>query len=316
MSNTAILFAGQGAQSVGMGLDLVAASPAARAVFDAANDELGMALDKLCFEGPIEQLSRSDIAQPAILTMSIAALRAYEEAVGGAIAAPAAAGLSLGEYTALVAAGALSLRAAVRLVRARGILMQEACDANPGTMYSIISLADDAVEQACRQASEETGEGAWPANYNAPGQLVISGHAAATARAAALCKEAGARRALQLKVAGAFHTPLMQSAADKLAVELAGVEIAEPRCPVVANVTGEPVAGPDEIRSLLVAQVTSPVRWTTCMNWCLTRGITAFAEFGPGRVLSGLLRRIDRDATCITINSAESIAKATSTEES
>jgi [acyl-carrier-protein] S-malonyltransferase len=314
MNKTAILFPGQGAQAVGMGRDLAEASPAARAVFDEANDAVGMALDKLCFDGPIEELSRSDVAQPAILAMSIAALRAYEEASGAPVGAAVAAGLSLGEYTALVAAGALPLRDAVRLVRARGTFMQEACEANPGVMYSIIGLDDAVVEEACRQASEETGDGAWPANYNSPGQLVISGQTAATARAAELCKEAGARRALQLQVAGAFHTPLMQAAADKLAAELAATDIAVPDCPVVANVTGEPVDGADDIRRLLTAQVTSPVRWTSCMSWCLGRGIAEFAEFGPGRVLSGLLRRIDRNAVCTTINSVESLAKATSVE--
>lgn len=307
MRRYGLLFPGQGAQAVGMGRDLTAAYGAARKVFEAANQELDLELDRLCFEGPIEELSASAVAQPAILTVSVAALRALGQA-GAAPPAAGAAGLSLGEYTALVATGAIEFRAAVRLVRARGIYMQEACDVNPGAMYSIIGLEDRAVEQVCRTAARETGGGVWPSNYNCPGQLVISGQEEPTARAAALCQEAGARRAIRLNVAGAFHTPLMQLAADKLARKLEKTPIQDPRCPVPANVTGRPAAGAHEIRELLVRQVTHPVRWTDCMRHLIGAGITEFYEVGPGRVLRGLLRRIDSACNCTSIGKAQDVA--------
>jgi [acyl-carrier-protein] S-malonyltransferase len=306
MSNVAFMYPGQGAQAVGMGRDLVENFAAAREIFAAANTALGIELDKLCFEGPIEKLSRSDITQPAILTTSIAAMRSMQEA--GELPDPAVtAGHSLGEYTALVGAGMMEFHDAVRLVRARGQFMQEACDAAPGTMYAIIGLEDEPVEQACEQARDERDGGVWPANYNSPGQVVISGEAAPAARAAELCQDMGARRALPLKVAGAFHTPLMRPAADKLQKELAQVPMHEPACPVVANVTGKPVTDPDTMRQLLLKQVTHPVRWTAVMQQCLEDGVERFIEIGPGKVLSGLLRRIDRNAGCERVGTAEDV---------
>ncbi len=303
MTPIALLFPGQGAQAVGMGRELAGASPAAEAVFETADAELGVDLSGLCWEGPLEELSRSDMAQPAILTASVAALHALREAAQETPPIAAAAGLSLGEYSALVAAGALEFRRAVKLVRARGQFMQEACAQNPGTMYSILGLDDEAVERACADA----GEGVWPANYNCPGQLVVSGRESAAAEAARLCRERGARRAIQLNVAGPFHTPLMQSAADRLAPELEQTDFAAPEFPVIANVTGRPVAGPDEIRRLLVEQVTSPVRWADGMRWVMGRAPGGFYEVGPGSVLQGLLRRIDRDQTCRSANDPEDV---------
>jgi len=300
MKEPAMLFPGQGAQEPGMGRALAERYDAARAVFEAADQALGFALSALCFEGQAEELARSDIAQPAILTVSVAALRAMEQAAGSPVRAAGAAGLSLGEYTALVAAGALAFEDAVRLVRRRGQYMQEACERNPGAMYSIIGLKDEQVEEACRKARELDG-GVWPANYNCPGQLVISGHEEAARTAAELCVQAGARRTVRLKVAGAFHTELMQPAADRFIQELDEVEFSLPRFPVLSNVTAEPMRDADEIRDLLVAQLTNPVRWTGCMRWFLGSGVSQFYEIGPGRVLQGLLRRTDRSAACLSV---------------
>jgi len=307
MNEIGLLFPGQGAQKVGMGKALAEASAAAREVFDAANDELGFELDRICFEGPAEELDRSDVAQPAILTISVAALRAMAEAAGAEPPAAAAAGLSLGEYTALVAAGALDLRQAVRLVRERGRFMQEACEANPGTMFSIIALSDKQVEGACREACQKTGGRAWPANYNSPGQVVISGEREPAAAAAELCKEMGARKVVELKVAGAFHTPLMQPAADKLTPLIEALDLATPRFPIVANVTGQPVADADAIRRLLIRQVTEPVRWVDCQRTMAALGIGRFYEVGPGRVLKGLLRRTEPSCTCQCVGSPQDV---------
>ncbi len=307
MNGIGLLFPGQGAQTVGMGQDLAEHYASARAVFDQANEALDLELDRLCFEGPLEELSRSDVAQPAILTVSIAALRAMQEEAGASLDPVATAGLSLGEYSALVAAGAVDFRTAVRLVRTRGLAMQKACEANPGTMYSIIGLEDNPVEQACESAREQTGGGVWPANYNCPGQLVISGEDEPARVAADLCTAMGARRAIRLNVAGAFHTELMQPAAERMAAELRAASINAPSCPVVANVTGSPVADADEIRRLLVAQIVSPVRWVDCMNWFIAQGAERYYEVGPGRVLQGLLRRIDPSRTCSPINAAQDV---------
>ena len=308
MSKIALLFPGQGAQEVGMGMALAEASPAARSVFDAANEELGFALDRVCFEGPAEELGRSDVAQPAILTMSIAVLRAMEEAAGAPPPAAAVAGLSLGEYTALVAAGALDLRQAVRLVHHRGRFMQEACETNPGTMFSIIALEDAQVDDACRRARQQTGGAVWPANYNSPGQVVISGEKEAAAAAAELCSGMGARKVVELKVAGAFHTPLMQPAADSLTPMIEALDLRAPACPIVANVTGRPTSDPDEIRSLLVRQVTEPVRWVDCQRALAGLGVAQCYEVGPGRVLRGLLRRTVSECACLSVGKPEDVA--------
>ncbi len=309
MKAIALLFPGQGAQTVGMGHDIAGAFPAARETFDEANRTLDMELDRLCFEGPQTELSRSDVAQPAILTVSVATLRALEETAGGLPPVAGTAGLSLGEYSALVAAGALEFAEAVSLVRKRGVYMQEACNANPGTMYSVIGLDDEEVEDACTQARGRTGGLVWPANYNCPGQVVISGEHAAAAVAAEVCREMGAGRVVELDVAGAFHTRLMESARDKLALELENVPLRRPHCPVVSNVTGKPTRDPERIRELLALQVTSSIRWGDSMQWLADQGVADYLEIGPGRVLRGLLRRVDRSLNCRSVNTADDLTE-------
>lgn len=302
------LFPGQGAQSVGMGLDVAAASPEAAAVLAQASEVLGFDLARVIRDGPESELSRTDVCQPAILAVSIAMLEAARRrAPGAAWQRPAcAAGLSLGEYTALVAAGAIDFGDAVRLVRGRGRYMQEACEAQPGAMFSVIGLEDADVEAACREA----GEGVWPANYNCPGQLVISGRPEPAARAAELCKARKARMVVQLNVAGAFHTELMAPAADRLAADLDQTPIRTPAFPVISNVSARPVHSPDEIRDLLKRQLTAPVRWTESMRGMIAAGVDGFYEFGPGKaVLAGLLKRIDRAATCVSIGTQAALEK-------
>lgn len=278
-------------------------------VFERANEVLGFDLKSVCLGGPEEELNRTDISQPAILTTSWAVLRVIENRVVPVsdLGVVGAAGLSLGEYSALVAAGSLEFADALRLVRRRGQYMQEACDATPGTMYSVIGLDDETVEKACEEVLRETGGGVWPANYNCPGQVVISGQCQSVERAAALCEERGARRAVRLSVAGAFHTELMQPAADKLAADLEQTEFARPSFPVVANAVARPAEGPEEVPELLARQMSSPVHWTASMRWLIDRGAERFYEIGPGRVLRGLLRRIDRGAECTSVGSANDV---------
>ncbi|MGD2173852.1 MAG: ACP S-malonyltransferase [Candidatus Brocadiaceae bacterium] len=312
MTKTALLFPGQGAQAVGMGREIAQAWSVAAETFRLASELLDLDLEQLCFEGPPEALSASDIAQPAILTVSVATLRALQQD-GQAPDVAGAAGLSLGEYSALVAAGALEFEEAVRLVRHRGLYMQEACEANPGTMYSILGLQDAEVERACEEARRRTGGRVWPANYNCPGQVVLSGEEDAAACAAEICNSVGARRAIELDVAGAFHTPLMRPAAEKLAAHLAAVEIRKPRFPVVANVTASPTDEPDEIRGLLLRQVTSPVRWADSMRWLIAQDVQSCSEIGPGRVLQGLLRRIDSSLDCQTVNTPDDLRQCVQT---
>jgi len=312
MSGHVLLFPGQGAQSVGMHKDVFERFEAARKVFQAASEAIGVDLRKVCFEGPEQDLSRTDLCQPAIFTASTAVLRAVEAVLGHPIEAVAAAGLSLGEYTALVAAGALEFADAARLLHARGRYMQQACDEIQGTMYSIIGLADAQVEDACRKVQAESGQ-VWPANYNSPGQVVISGERNAAARAAKLCTEAGAKRAIELKVAGAFHTPLMQSAAVRLAAELERTNLQRAVFSVVANTTALPVTDPGEICKLLVRQITSPVRWTQSIQWCVAQGAGPYWELGPGRVLTGLLKRIDPAQACTAVGTAPEVEAAAQT---
>jgi [acyl-carrier-protein] S-malonyltransferase len=291
MGKTAALFTGQGAQAPGMGADLVAESPAARAVFESANEALGFDLAEICFRGNAEQLEATDVQQPAILTVSIAALRAFEERCGDGVAIEAAAGLSLGEYAALHAADALTFETAVRLVHQRGKFMQAAAEATAGGMVSVMGLEPGAVEEICREL--RSTEPIQPANYNCPGQIVISG-AASACEAARNLVEARGGRAIPLKVAGAFHSPLMASAADAMREVLAGVTFRAPRIPVVANVTGQYHPADRTIAPQLVEQITSPIRWQSSMELLIADGYDRFYEFGPGRVLAGLMRKIDR----------------------
>ena len=290
----ALLFPGQGSQAVGMGRDAFEASPEARAVFAAADAALGLPLSRLCFEGPEAELVRTEIQQPAILTVSVALLRALQ--ARGPLAPAYVAGHSLGEYTALVAAGALGFEDAVRLVHARGRLMQEAVPAGHGAMAAILG-APELVERACAEAQAACGGLVAPSNYNAPEQTVIAGQAGAVAAACERARAAGARRSVPLPVSAPFHCALMAPAADKLAAELASVRFSAPRPPVVTNVEAEPNADPARIAELLRRQVTAPVLFVALVRRLSALGVTRVLEVGPGRVLSGLVARIERGMT-------------------
>jgi [acyl-carrier-protein] S-malonyltransferase len=289
----ALLFPGQGSQRVGMARDVAASSPAARAVFDEADAALALPLSRLCFEGPEDALLATEVQQPAILTASIALLRALEERAGGALPTAYLGGHSLGEYTALVASGALALGDGVRLVRARGAYMQEAVPSGEGAMAAILGADPATVAEACERARERSGEWVEPANFNAPGQTVISGRAAAVDLACEEAKQAGARRATRLAVSAPFHCRLMAPAAERLAQDLARVRFADPKPPVVANVSAEPNAAGARIPELLRRQVTEPVRFTEMIEQLAARGVRRVLEVGPSKVLSPLIARID-----------------------
>lgn len=305
MGKTAILFAGQGAQFVGMGRDLAEAFPAAREVFETADRALGRPLSGLCFDGPEDELNSTENAQPAVLAVGLACLRALEERSRLPDVA-AAAGLSLGEYGAHVAAGSIDAEDALRLVRRRGELMQAAGEARPGGMACVLGLEREAVETACRDASSAGLVSV--ANLNSPGQVVISGEHEAVARAGEIAKAAGAKRVIPLKVSGAFHSPLMQAAADGLAEALANVEIRRGRIPVIANATGAEVREPDETRRTLLAQLTGTVLFEDSIRKLVADGVTRFVELGPGKVLAGLVRRIAREAETVSLGTAEALA--------
>jgi [acyl-carrier-protein] S-malonyltransferase len=298
-----LLFPGQGSQFVGMGKDLVAASPAARAVFEEADDVLGAALSRLCFEGPEDELTATINAQPAILTHSIAVQRAVEARVG---TVSLAAGHSLGEFSAYVAAGSMSFDDGLRTVRLRGELMFRGGRVRPGTMAAILGLEDDAILRVCAEASGDDGV-CVAANFNAPGQVVVSGDANAVNRCMEGAKVAGARRVLPLNVSGAFHSPLMEIAVPGLAAQLDSIAFRDPHFPIVSNVTAQAVSDTPTARRLLVAQLTSPVRWTDCVRTMLSAGIASFLEIGPGSVLSGLLKRIERAAEAKPLGTAAQV---------
>jgi len=302
----AILFPGQGAQRVGMGRELAEVSAEARAVFERANAALGFDLARLCFEGPAEELDRTSLCQPAILTVSIAALEAWR-ARGGAPAAAPCAGLSLGEYTSLVYAGALTFEDALRLVHKRGQYMEEAGRENSGGMVALLGLDRERVNDVLEGANEFGV--AEVANLNCPGQIVVSGSTPAMDWVAKHARDFGATRAFRLRVSGAFHSKLMAPASDRLGKALAEVAISQPRSPVVSNVTAKFIGSAAEIRGLLVAQLTSPVLWEDSMRFFLASGIRCFVEVGPGRVLSGLLANIDPTAETRNIATPEDIDK-------
>ena len=288
----ALLFPGQGSQAVGMGKDLAERFPAARAVFEEADDALGFALSTLCWEGPAEELTLTVNAQPALLTHSAAVWAVLREAELDVVCA---AGHSLGEFSAYHAAGSLAFADAVRTVRRRGELMLESGRARPGTMAAVLGLDDEVVEGVCREASD--GEAVVvPANFNSPGQVVVSGDVAAVERVGPMLVAAGAKKVQPLTVSGAFHSPLMAVAEAGLGAALEGVEFAAPAFPVVSNVTAHAVTDPAEARRLLVEQLTSPVRWTESVRTMLQMGAERFLEVGPGKVLVGMLKRIDRAA--------------------
>jgi [acyl-carrier-protein] S-malonyltransferase len=289
-----LLFPGQGSQFVGMGRDLVERFPEAKATFEEADEALGTSLSRLCWEGPEDELTLTINAQPAILMHSVAVWRIIERQ---APPVTLAAGHSLGEFSAYVAAGSLSFADAIRTVRRRGELMYRSGSERPGTMAAVLGLDDAVVDAVCSDASSR-GEGVViAANFNAPGQVVISGDVTAVRWAEAALKEAGAKRVLPLNVSGAFHSPLMEVAEVGLREQLDGVELRDPRIPVVSNVTAQPVSSAMDARRLLLEQLTSPVRWVASVEAMRAAGVEEFWELGPGNVLTGLLRRIDRAAT-------------------
>ena len=298
----ALLFPGQGSQVVGMGQDLAAAFPRARETFEEADDALALPLSRIAWEGPEDELTATLNAQPALLVHSVAVLRVVEQNLGDVAFA---AGHSLGEFSAHVAAGTLDFADAVRAVRKRGELMYRSGTDRPGTMAAVLGLDDDVIERVCAEVSAG-GEGAVvPANFNSPGQVVISGDVGAVERAMDAMKAAGAKRALRLNVSGAFHSPLMEVAKADLREHLASVDFHAPRFPVVSNVTAEPTDDTESARRLLVEQLTSPVRWTASMRMLVERGVSRFVELGSGNVLAGLLKRIDRGAESRSIGGAD-----------
>jgi len=303
MKKIAFLFAGQGAQYVGMGKDLYDSFPESKAVFDKADQVLGFSLSKLCFQGPAEALTQTKNCQPAVLTMSIAALEAFKSADSSQSAVSYMAGLSLGEYSALVAAEAISFEDAVYLVRQRGEFMEEAAQNKPGRMLSVIGLDLDKVKEVCSKVNTEV------ANINCPGQIVISGGIKEIEEAAKVAQDYGAKRTLALEVSGAFHSSFMKEASDKLAVELEKIKINPPKIPIVSNVTAKPVTKAEEIKDNLIKQVAYSVLWDDSMKFILSKNVTTFFEFGPGKVLKGLMRRIDEKAEVINIEKKEDIQK-------
>jgi [acyl-carrier-protein] S-malonyltransferase len=298
MSKTALLFAGQGAQAVGMGKDLAEKFPGAKAWFDRANAALGYDLAAICFAGPEAELTKTENAQPGIFLVSWVCLELLKEQAPG-LKFEATAGLSLGEFTALTAAGAMSFEDGLRVVRQRGKFMQEACDVTQGGMAAIIGLDVAATREVCAAA------GVVLANLNCPGQLVISGEAEKITKACELAKARGAKRAIPLTVAGAYHSPLMASAQPKLRDELARIKIAPPAVPVVSNVTAQ--AHGADISARLVEQVCAPVRWEDSMRALLAQGFTRFIELGPGTALGGFMKRIDKTAQMLNVADAASL---------
>jgi [acyl-carrier-protein] S-malonyltransferase len=301
----AFVFPGQGAQKAGMGRAMAEAFPESRAAFEEADHALGTCISELCWNGPEAELALTANTQPAILTASIAAYRAVRHK---GVRPTWVAGHSLGEYTALVAAAALSLRDAVVTVRRRGQYMQEAVPVGEGAMAAILSLDLPAVEEACRQAAQ--GQVVAAANINAPGQIVIAGHAAAVDRAIALCTAAGARRAVRLPVSAPFHCALMAPAEQRLAKDLAAIEIRDPEFPVVNNADARVVRTAAECRDGLVRQVSAPVRWQQCVEVMLHEGVNTFVEIGPGTVLSGLIKRIHKEARILNVEDPASLDRA------
>ena len=286
----AFVFPGQGAQFVGMGKDLYDNVPLAKELFDRANEILGFPITDIMFAGTDEQLKQTKVTQPAIFLHSVILARS----LGDAFKPDMAAGHSLGEFSALVAAGALGFEDGLKLVSKRAMAMQKACEQNPSTMAAIIALPDEKVEEICASVDGVVV----PANYNCPGQLVISGTKEAIYEACAKLTAAGAKRALKLNVGGAFHSPLMEPARVELEAAIAAAPFAKPVCPVYQNVDAKPHTDPAEIRANLIAQLTSPVRWTQIVQNMLADGATSFTELGPGSVLQGLIKKVDRSAVC------------------
>lgn len=302
----AFVFPGQGAQKVGMGKTLAAGFPVCRAAFDEADATLGEPLSALCFDGPEDRLLLTENTQPAILAMSVAVCRLVESR---GVRASFAAGHSLGEYSAHVAAGTLSFADALRTVRRRGRYMQEAVPVGEGAMAAILGLDADGVARACAETSaEHPGRVVTPANLNAPGQVVIAGHADAVALAGERAKALGATRAIALAVSAPFHCPLMKPAEDRLAPELRALAAGDPRIPVVANFDAEPKRDARSSIEALIRQVSSPVRWEDVVRRLIAEGATAFVEIGPGKVLAGLIKKIDRRVTVLSVEDGNGLA--------
>jgi [acyl-carrier-protein] S-malonyltransferase len=304
MNKTAFLFPGQGSQAVGMGKELAAKYPVAAQTFAEADEALGYKLSQLCFEGPEDQLKLTEITQPAILTASVAAYRVLSEK---GIRADFAAGHSLGEYSAQVAAGTMSFGDAVGTVRNRGKYMQEAVPVGIGAMAAILGMNAEAVSAICRDAAQ--GEVCEAANLNSPEQIVISGHTKAVERARQLATERGAKKAVMLQVSAPFHCSLMKPAQDRLAEDLRDVKFSNPAMPVVCNVDGAVVNTGDASRDALIRQVTGAVRWDESVRLLIAKGVQTFVEVGPGKVLFGLMRQIDRSQKCLNVADEASLQK-------
>lgn len=301
----ALLFPGQGSQHVGMGRELASTHEAARRVFEEADEILGLDLSRIAWEGPDDELTETRNAQPAILTHSVAVHRVVEAELGPVALA---AGHSLGEYSAHVAAGTLSFADALEAVRLRGELMFRAGEDRPGTMAAILGLGEEEVEAICREASDG-GATCVPANFNSDGQVVVSGDVEGVSRTMELARDAGAKRAIELNVSGAFHSPLMEPAEEGLRERLEGLTFSDPGFPVVSNVSAEPVSDGEEARKLLIRQLTSPVRWTASIRAMVAGGVERFIELGPGNVLCGLNRRNARDLPCTSVGTPEEIER-------
>ncbi|MGH2363865.1 MAG: ACP S-malonyltransferase [Chloroflexota bacterium] len=301
MPHTALLFPGQGSQFVGMVRNVYDALPEARAVVDRADDILGVDLSRLMFEGPEASLTRTDNAQPAIFVASVALLRCAQEALPDV---SFVAGHSVGEFSALVAAGSLGFEEGLRLVRRRGELMQGADSATPGGMLAVLGLDDEAIEEACASVAPLV---VCAANYNAPGQTIVSGELAGLDAVTPVLKARGARRVLPLNVSAAFHSPIMRQAAGQLRQALAEASLAAPRWPVIGNVSAQGLTAPDDLREELAVQIAAPVRWHRSISWALQRDVTHFVEIGPGSVLTGLMKRIAPAASAASISQLEDI---------
>ena len=297
----AFLFPGQGSQEVGMGAAFAAVSPAARAVYDNASAALGFDVAELCFEGPVERLSATEMTQPALTATSLACLAAVREA---GFAADYVIGHSVGEYAALVAAQALSADDAMVLVRERGLATAEAAHETPGTMAAVIGLEDEQVEALCAAI-----DGVWPANYNCPGQLVVSGTDSGVAALIAAAQDAGARRALRLNVSGGFHSPLTAVAERRLRPALEAATFHDPVTPFFSTVTTRVEEHGGDLAEILVQQLTAPVRFTQAVEELVRRGVTQFVEIGPGNVLAGLVRRIDRSVQALAVSNPDGLQK-------